>query len=111
MEDATAPETILIVFSTAPDLEVAGTIARALVEGRAAACVQTIPGVRSTYRWKGRVEESSEVLVIAKTTRARLGDLEDVFARTHPYQVPEIVAVEAAHVAAPYRAWVLAETS
>ncbi len=111
MEDPADPETILVVFSTAPDLEVAGRIARALVEGRAAACVQTIPGIHSTYRWEGRIEESSEVLLVAKTTRARLGDLQDVFARTHPYEVPEIVAVEAAHVAAPYRAWVLAETS
>jgi len=101
---------VVVVFSTAPDLGVAKEIARALVERRAAACVQVLPGLHSTYRWEGALEEASEVLLLAKTTRARLADLEEVLRELHPYEVPECVAVEAVHVAAPYRAWVLDET-
>ena len=102
---------MLVVYSTAPDAEPAQRIARALVERRAAACVQLLPGLHSTYRWQGRVEESDEVLLLAKTTRAALPSLELVLRELHPYAVPECVAVEAAHVAAPYRAWVLDQTA
>jgi periplasmic divalent cation tolerance protein len=101
----------VVVFTTVPDAEVARRVARALLDARAAACVQALPGLLSTYRWQGRVEESQEVLLLAKTTRARLADLERVLQGVHPYEVPEIVAVDTARVAAPYRAWVEAETS
>jgi periplasmic divalent cation tolerance protein len=102
---------VVVVFTTAPDAEVAGRIARALVDARAAACVQVLPGLTSTYRWEGRVEQATEVLILAKTTRARLPDLERELRAVHPYAVPECVAVSAAHVAAPYRAWVQSETA
>ncbi len=105
------PDTVVVVYSTAPDAEVARRIARALVERRAAACVQVIPGLHSTYRWEGRLEEADELLLLVKTTRGRLADLELALRELHPYEVPECVAVEAAHVAEPYRAWVLDETA
>jgi periplasmic divalent cation tolerance protein len=56
-----------IVLTTAPDREVAERIARGLVERGLVACVNLVPGVRSIYRWKGAIEESDEVLLVAKT--------------------------------------------
>jgi periplasmic divalent cation tolerance protein len=97
------------VVSTAPDLERARALARALVEERLAACVSFQPGLNSVYRWKGAVEEANEVLLVIKTTAERLPELERAFARLHPYEVPELVALEPAHVAAPYLAWLVAE--
>lgn len=111
MSAAHDPHAVFVVYSTAPDAEVARRIARGLVERRAAACVQVIPGLHSTYRWEGRLEEADEVLLLVKTTRGRLADLELALRELHPYEVPECVAVEAVHVAAPYRAWVLDETA
>lgn len=111
MSPAARPEDLVVVFSTAPDAQVGRRIARALVERRVAACAQVLPGLHSTYRWKGAVEEADESLLLVKTTRVRLAELEAALRELHPYEVPECVAVEAAHVAAPYRAWVLDETS
>jgi len=105
-----AADTVCVVFTTAPDADVGRRIARALVERRIAACVQVLPGVTSVYRWKGVQEESAEVLLLVKTVRGRMDDLELALRELHPYDVPECVAVDAAHVAAPYRAWVLSET-
>lgn len=105
------PDDVVVLFSTAPDADVAQRIASALVESRAAACVQVLPGLRSTYRWRGAVERGDEVLILAKTTRARIADLERELSALHPYEMPECVAVDAAHVAAPYRAWVVEETA
>jgi periplasmic divalent cation tolerance protein len=97
------------VVSTAPDLERARALARALVEERLAACVSFQPGLASVYRWKGAVEEATEVLLLIKTTAERLPELERAFARLHPYEVPEFIAFEPTHVAAPYLAWLVAE--
>ena len=82
-----------VVLSTAPDAEVAAMLARTLVERRLAACVNVVPAVRSFYRWKGRVHDEAEVLLVAKTDKERLAGLIDALAAAHPYDCPEIVAL------------------
>ena len=99
-----------VVLVTAPDRERGLEIARALVQGGTAACVNVLPGLHSVYRWKGAVEESGEVLLIAKTTAARLAEFEAALARVHPYDVPECVAIAPSAVAPKYLAWLFAET-
>jgi len=105
----TAPQ-ILVVFVTAPDAEVARRLARAIVDARAAACVQIVPGMTSVYRWRGAVEESSEVLMLVKTTADRRAELEELLTREHPYDTPEIVAVAADSVSPRYARWLSEET-
>lgn len=95
---------------TAPDLEVARRLARAFVDARSAACVNIVPGITSVYRWQGQVEESSEVLLIAKTTEDRVADLMRELRELHPYEVPECVVLEPSGVEAKYLAWLRAET-
>ncbi len=95
---------------TAPDLAVARALARALVEHKSAACVNLVPGVQSIYRWQGQIEESSEVLLVAKTTAGRIADLVRQLRELHPYDVPECVVLEPREVEAKYKAWLLAET-
>ena len=99
-----------IVLTTAPDREVAERIARGLVERRLAACVNLLPGVRSVYRWKGEIEEADEVLLVAKTAADRLEALETALKELHPYDVPEVVALEADRVEARYLAWLVEST-
>ena len=100
----------MLVLSTAPDASVARVIARVLIERRLAACVNLLPAVASIYRWKGAIEESGEVLMVIKTTSARLAELEPALLELHPYEVPEFVALAAEHVAAPYLEWLRAES-
>lgn len=95
---------------TAPDLAVARALARALVEHKSAACVNLVPGVQSIYRWQGQIEESSEVLLVAKTTAGRIADLVRQLRELHPYDVPECVVLEPREIEAKYKAWLLAET-
>lgn len=95
---------------TAPDSDVADAIARALVEDRLAACVQQLPAMTSTYRWEGRVERSTEILLLAK---ARAEAFDEVCAKVtslHPYEVPEILAVPIDQGLDAYRDWVAEET-
>ena len=74
----------LSVLVTAPDGEVARQIARAAVETRCCACAQILPGIESHYWWQGKMESSSEVLIIFKTTKVRLADLEALIRREPP---------------------------
>jgi periplasmic divalent cation tolerance protein len=103
------PEEVWMVFCTAP-LDAAPALARLLVEERLAACVQRIEGVRSVYRWEGRVHDDPECLLVAKTTAGRFELLRERLAAAHPYAVPEILAVPVSAGLPAYLAWVAAET-
>jgi periplasmic divalent cation tolerance protein len=98
--------TLLVVLSTFPDLGAARAAAEVLVNERLAACVNILPGVESVYRWHGEVQSGTEVLAIIKTTNALWQSLEQRLRKIHPYEVPEIVALNAAAVADSYLRWV-----
>jgi len=102
--------TALIALSTCPDADTADRIARTLVDERLAACVNRVPGVQSTYRWKGEVMVDQEVLLVIKTSHERYAAMEARLVALHPYEVPEVMAIEPAAGSAPYLAWIARET-
>ncbi|HSN90860.1 MAG TPA: divalent-cation tolerance protein CutA [Anaeromyxobacteraceae bacterium] len=108
---APGPTDALVVLVTAPDAERAAAMARALVEERLAACGNVLPGIRSIYRWEGKVQDDGEALLLLKTTRARFEALRDRVLSLHPYQVPEVIAVPVEAGSAPYLAWIASETA
>jgi periplasmic divalent cation tolerance protein len=99
----------LLVITNLPDRASAETLAQALVDRRAAACVNILTPCRSVYRWKGAVEAAEEHPLFAKTTRDRYALLERVVRELHPYELPEIIAVPIGGLPA-YLEWVAAET-
>jgi periplasmic divalent cation tolerance protein len=96
----------LIVFCTFADLENARRVIDQLVERRLIACGNILPGIESIYRWKEKIEKSSEVLAILKTTREGFGPLESVFKELHPYEVPELVATPITNGLPAYLGWI-----
>lgn len=101
---------ILVVFCSCPDRAVAGQIAQSLVERRLAACVTELPGARSTYRWQGAVETADESVLMIKTRAGQLKALNAAIVELHPYDVPEVIAVDIAGGHAPYLDWLRTET-
>lgn len=97
---------VYIVFTTTGDVAEAKEIGKDLVTHRLAACVNILPEVESIYRWEGEVEESSEVLMLIKTTEGRLEEVKSVIKRSHSYEVPEILAVEVDDGLEDYLEWV-----
>ncbi len=100
----------LVVLVTTPTPERAAELARALVEERLAACGNVVPGLRSIYRWEGKVQDEGEALLVLKTTRARFEALRDRVLALHPYEVPEVIAIPVEAGSARYLAWIDAET-
>ncbi|MEW6133009.1 MAG: divalent-cation tolerance protein CutA [Pseudomonadota bacterium] len=102
---------VLIVFSTFPDEASARAAADSLVESRLAACASILPGIDSIYRWQGRIEVSSEVMLVIKTTQEAYPQLEPALKACHPYELPEILAVRAEAGLPGYLEWVAQETA
>jgi len=100
----------IVAFCTCPDEAAAERIAAALVGERLAACVNRVSDIASTYRWKGAVCRDNEILLLIKTTRERFDALRERIVALHPYELPEVIAVDIAHGHAPYLAWIDAET-
>lgn len=98
----------LLAFCACPDDATAARIAHALVDERLATCVNRLPGVRSTYRWQGAVHDEAEVLLLIKTSRERLPALRERVPALHPYELPELIAVEVAGGLPAYLDWVAA---
>jgi periplasmic divalent cation tolerance protein len=95
----------IVVLNTCSSKEEAERLARLLVDGRLAACVSIVPGVRSVYRWQGKVESAEECLLLIKSSRPLFEQLRDALQKAHTYEVPEVLALPVVAGAAPYLDW------
>jgi periplasmic divalent cation tolerance protein len=100
---------LLVVLCNCPPAD-SERLARALVEERLAACVNVIPGVKSFYRWKGELCVDDEHTLLIKTPPARLEELKTRLEALHPYEVPEIVALQSTDVLESYLSWAHEQT-
>ena len=101
----------VIVLCTVPSNFDAEGLAGELVDLSLAACVQIGPPVNSVYRWHGAVEKSEERLLLIKSRRGLFSALEAAIKARHPYEVPEILALDVSAGHAPYLDWLAAATA
>lgn len=101
----------LLVLTNVPDLVTAQSLAKKLVESRAAACVNLMPAVLSIYRWQGQIEEATEITLVIKTIQRHYDRVQQVILEQHPYELPEIIATPIVAGHAPYLQWIVAETA
>lgn len=103
-------EQTILVLTNVPDEALARSMAQALVEQRLVACVNIMPAVASVYRWEGRVAHADEVMLIIKTTQSCYAAVESAIVESHPYDVPEVVAVPVTAGLPGYMQWVATQT-
>jgi periplasmic divalent cation tolerance protein len=97
----------IVVLVTCASAGQARKMARALVEGRLAACGNLLEApVRSVYRWKGKIESAREFLLVLKTSRRRFAAIERAVRRLHTYEVPEIIALPIGAGSRQYLRWI-----
>ena len=97
--------TLRLILTTFGNEESASVVVRQLLEDRLIACGTLIPGVRSLYRWQGRIEESGEVAVLLKMEAEAAPRCMERITELHPYEVPEIILIDPEAVSAPYGDW------
>ena len=101
----------ITAFVTSPGEETSIAIASALVEDGIAACVNIVPGIRSVYRWEGKVQDDKEELLVIKTRRDLFDALATRVKELHPYDVPEVIAMPIIDGSKTYLDWLADSTS
>ena len=99
----------IVVLATASSAEQADRIARHLIEQRLAACVNILPGVQSVYRWHGAIEQSSETMLVIKSSRPLFDSLVEAIKSVHSYEVPEVIALPIVVGSEAYMNWLQVE--
>ncbi|MGZ6972158.1 MAG: divalent-cation tolerance protein CutA [Thermoanaerobaculia bacterium] len=105
-----APSVLVVVTSVGTE-EQALDIAHHLVERRLAACVNILPGVKSVFRWKGKVQHEGEFLLMAKTVKGNFERVRDAMKELNAYELPEILAFPATNADKAFAAWVSANAT
>lgn len=101
---------VIVVLTNLPDRGAALKLAQDLVAKRLAACVNVLAECTSVYRWKGAIENATEVPVLIKTRAGRYAEVEAAIRASHPYELPEVVAVPVVRGLDEYLEWVAGET-
>ena len=95
----------LVVLVTTPDRKTARTLAGEALKAHLIACANLVPRIESHYWWQGRLECSTEILLVMKTVRTHMSALEKLVLAHHPYDTPEIISLPLAAGNARYLAW------
>lgn len=106
-----SPGDVVIVLTSLPDRDAARRLALALVEHCHAACVNILAECTSIYRWRGSIEETTEVPLLIKTTASAYPDLEKEIRAHHPYALPEILSLPVGGGLPAYLAWVAEQST
>jgi periplasmic divalent cation tolerance protein len=107
VKNETGASDLLAVLTSVSTEKQALDIAHALVHRRLAACVNVLPMARSIFRWKGKVHQDSEFLLLVKTLAANFEAVRVAIKELNAYELPEIVALPASQADAAFAAWVV----
>ncbi len=96
----------IVVLTTVGTEEQAYLIAREIVARRQAACVNVVPGIRSIYRWKGKICKDGELMLIVKTLESELAGVQDTIRELHSYELPEILSFNVSYGEPRFLEWI-----
>ena len=101
-----AKNDLIVVVTSVGTEEQALDVAHALVRSRRAACVNIIPNVHSVYRWKGRVCDDGEMLLIIKTVASQFEAVRETIHKVNTYELPEVLGYRVDMASPGFLAWI-----
>ena len=96
----------IVVVTTVGTEEQAYLIAREIVARRQGACVNIVPGIRSIYRWKGKIRKDGELLLIIKTLEGEFDEVAATIRELNSYELPEILSFTVTQAEARFLDWI-----
>ena len=96
---------IKIIQTTTDSIKIAESISELLVNNNFSPCVQIISNVKSVYRWKNKLEQSSELLLLIKTIPEKIQQCKDIILKYHNYDIPELIVIDGYILEDDYQAW------
>lgn len=101
------PEPITVILTSIGSEQQAVEMSEELVGRRLATCINIVPCLRSIYRWKGRVCEDTELLLLIKTPSNLFDDVAQAIRELHPYELPEILAIPVEKAEEVFHRWII----
>ena len=102
---------VIVVVTSVGTQEQALDIAHLLVHRKLAACVNIVPGIRSIFRWKGKIHDDTELLLLAKTTRDKFEAVKKAIQELHSYELPKILAYDTVFGDERFNQWIIDSTT
>jgi periplasmic divalent cation tolerance protein len=102
---------VAVIYSTIGKIQDARRIAHTLVQEQIVACVNIIPKIESYYKWKGKIENDEEVVMIAKTTDKNVKKAIQRIKNFHTYDLPDIIVLPIIGGLKDYLSYIADETS
>ncbi|MDO8662190.1 MAG: divalent-cation tolerance protein CutA [Candidatus Omnitrophota bacterium] len=96
----------IVILITAKDKPEADKIAKTLIKNKLAACVNIVTGVKSLFRWQGKIDQAKEALLIVKSRKEKFDKIVKLVKSAHSYAVPEIIALPIVSGFKPYLNWI-----
>lgn len=96
----------IVVVTTVGTEEQAYQIAREIVARRQAACVNVVHGVRSIYRWKGKICKDGELVLIIKTLETEFEGVAATIRELHSYELPEVLSFQVSRGEQSFLDWI-----
>ena len=94
-----------LIYTATDSNKIADKIAEMLVQDNHSPCVQIIPNIQSTYKWKDKLEKSSEILLVIKTMPGKVQLCKNIILQHHNYEVPELIIIDGDIISDEYRDW------
>lgn len=98
-----------VVMTTVSAQKEADEITNILLNNRLASCVQQ-SNISSSYHWNGKIERSSEILLMIKTRSDLVAEIEAFIKTNCSYENPEIIALPITDGSSNYLSWINNET-
>lgn len=96
----------IVVLSTVPSEDEAEKLSKEMIKKGLAACVNIVPKIRSIYKWKGKVYNEKEILLIMKSKKEKFKEIIEFINNNHSYEVPEVISLSISSGSKRYLAWI-----
>ncbi len=100
----------IAVYTTFDNIDEAKKIARLLIENKLVACVNLIPNIVSIFPWKGKIEESNEIIMWCKTREELAEEIQSLIKNHHSYDLPAFAVYPIKSGSEAYLNWLMDET-
>lgn len=96
----------IVLLSTFPSEDEAEKLGTEMVKKGLVACVNLVPKIRSIYKWKEKVYNEEEILLIIKSRKEKSKEIIEFINNNHSYEVPEVISLSISSGSKRYLAWI-----
>ena len=95
----------ILVCTSVNDMKAARDMANKLLTKKYSPCINIFSNNESIYVWNSDIETTNEYILFIKSVKSKFKDIEKLILAIHPYEIPEILAIDINHINMKYLKW------